>query len=421
MNRHTIYILSVILSIAFGCTHKERLNPLDPQNSETDGKVTGIRIYSEFDTVILSWSKVYVDDLLGYNIYRRTLSDSVFSPIDRINHNVSQFYDDDVEYGKRYTYRVSAVTSYFESPLSDSVSIVPGPSVVWISDVDQGRIKWLSDDIIHEIGRKNTGGYPWDLVVSGHERTIWYTDIQWGYVVKVDDFWKTYSSKDIYWDPVDIALDEHRNLLWVANQNGSVIQIHTSLYDSLMEIRHEDFKNPRSVALDEFSGIAWVADPNARAIFRISPYRGSVRKLSESFIRPMQVAINEQDATIWVADSSRVVRLGRDERIEFIIEGSFNFALALDIDVENESVWIVDFLSISEGSRVYKFNFQGIQELILDGFDFPRNLVVNHYDHSCIVVDSGAGEVVKISEDGMMMGKSSEFLYPVGVYLEYDE
>ena len=420
MNKSTIYSVIFITIMMCQCSDKERTNPLDPRNPDTSGKVTGVRIYSEFDTIVLSWNKVYVNDLLGYNVYRKTPEDSDFIAIERICHDSSVFYESNLEYDKRYTYRVSAVTIYFESVPSDSVSVIPGPTVVWISDVDLGHIKWISHDIMHEIGRKNTNGYPWDLVVSIPDRTIWYTDVSWGYVVRVNETWKTYMPEQPYWDPTDIALDEHKNLIWVANQRGSVIQIHALLEDSLREIVHEDFRRPRSLDIDRFSGIAWVADPDARAVFRISPYRASVTRLDETFVRPMKVVLNDVDGTIWVADSSRVVRLGTNERIESVIEGPFNFAFALDIDIEKETVWVVDFSLMGQESKIYKFSFDGIKEFELGGFNFPRNVIVNHYDHSCIVADSDAGEIIKIAEDGTIIGRNNDFLYPVGIFLEYE-
>ena len=404
MNKLTIYIFILISLTLYMCSGKDRSNPLDPRNPDSAGKITGVRIHSEFDSVVLSWRKVYVDDLLSYNIYRRLNADTSFKLVQKMDKDSSRFTDANLEYGKKYIYRVSAETDYFETPLSDSVSITPGPSVVWICDVDMGRIKWLSDDIIHSIDQKSIDGYPWDLEITGSDRTIYYSDILWGYVVRIDDTWKTYSSEDGYWDPVDIDFDKYRNLLWVVDQNGAIIQINTVFYDSLSIIQHQDFLRPRSIHVDDYSGIGWIADPDAKSLFRVSPYRGTVVKLNESFICPMNVVMNNHDGSIWVADSSRIVRLGTNEQIELVIEDNFNYLLALDIDIEKQKVWAIDISMDNSKSRLFKFDYFGNREFVIEDFDFPRNLRVNQIDHSCIVLDSGAGKVIKILENGDIYG-----------------
>ncbi len=100
----------------------------------------------------------------------------------------------------------------YESPESDSVSITPGPTIIWFTDADDRQIISLSHDGLHEIDRLTVTGYPWDVIIHPRDRSIWFSDVLFGFIYRISgDEWKAYTPEDGWWEPLDIELDERRD------------------------------------------------------------------------------------------------------------------------------------------------------------------------------------------------------------------
>ena len=184
-----IYYLSFLtlisITLLIHCNDRKRLNPLDPQNPDTKGKPTGLRILSEFDTITLRWNSVNVDGLVGYHIYRKLAETSSYQLIHLAPADSNIFYDRHVTYNNTYTYKVSVVTSTYESQPSDSLSITPGPTVIWVADADNRRIIKISHDGLHEIERIAVTGLPWDIYITSDDRSIWFSDVLFGDIYRI--------------------------------------------------------------------------------------------------------------------------------------------------------------------------------------------------------------------------------------------
>ena len=87
----------------------------NPENSDTHGKPTGLKIFSEFDKISLTWNKIGLKGLTGINIYRKVSGESGYSVIHQTPADSNQFIDDHVDYDLVYKYLITAVSPGFES------------------------------------------------------------------------------------------------------------------------------------------------------------------------------------------------------------------------------------------------------------------------------------------------------------------
>jgi hypothetical protein len=125
-----ILIFIALLFIIYGCSERERSNPLDPENVETGGALTGLTADwqglsdSSLSGIRLSWDGVSHSDLKGYNVYRKTPSDSEYNLVDTVS---EPFYEDAISRQDgfhKYNYAVSVVaTSGAESKRSSPVAV----------------------------------------------------------------------------------------------------------------------------------------------------------------------------------------------------------------------------------------------------------------------------------------------------------
>ncbi|MBD3289392.1 hypothetical protein GF337_11370 [candidate division KSB1 bacterium] len=392
---------------------------MDPKNPDTGGRPTGIRIFSEFDDIHVTWNLIRLNDLAGYNVYRKTADDTIFSLYRRLEVDEREFIDYNVEYDTRYSYRITAVGVDFETPASDSVSIIPGPSVIWATDADNQRIIKISHDGIHTISNSTVLGFPWDIEITDRRENYWYSDIFYGSIYHIESSELTRYASVNYSDPVDIDFDSRRNILWGANRAGSILRISSVVVDTIQEIRDVFIVTPLSVAVSGLEGDCWVADPGSNRIYRLDASGESRTVIQDFFMNPKDIIYNENDHTLWVADSTRVVHLSFDGEYLTEINYPFRDANQLSVNKENGDLWVIDGGGLSAEPKILKFDAELTLAASTSGFSFPRNLVVNLADSGCVVADVGSGKIVRLTNEGKILGETEGYYFPYGLAIEY--
>ena len=89
-----VFILIVLMYGIWGCSRRSRSNPLDPLNSETYGRPTGLIAGSDKHQVTLQWDRLILDRLEGFNIYRRQEDQWTYEHIDFVSSEFNAFCAD---------------------------------------------------------------------------------------------------------------------------------------------------------------------------------------------------------------------------------------------------------------------------------------------------------------------------------------
>ena len=165
-------------------------------------------------------------------------------------------------------------------------------------------------------------------------------------------------------------------------------------------------------------GSCWVVDSGRGTVTKISRTLSVAPKI-DGLKSPTSVAINQRNGSIWVADSSRIVVYDNRGEINRIIDSGIMSPTDIAVDSETGNGWVIDFSIGRYQSRLICFSANGEQIFSLSGLSYPENLVVNPYDHSCIVADSGDGRILKVSPDGIIIGHVAGYDYTHGLFVEY--
>ncbi len=414
-----LFLLIVLIQALFFCADRKRTNPLDPKNPETLGKPQNLRVYSESDNVFLSWNPVYLENLRGYRIYRKSGTESEFHSIKDVSADSSIFVDKNVTYYKRYTYRITILGEDFETEPGDTVSIIPGPTIIWAGDVYDRHIFKLSHDCSHEILHIPVAGYPWALFLEKSTNRLWLTDVLFNEVVRVDLATQSQVilERFYYGDPVDVVVDEKNNLVWAADEDSGVVHIYDRSGLKLKEI--PDFQKISDIDCFFADGTCWVVDYKQNKLFSIRK-NFQMADSKVEFTNPFRIAINQTTGAIWVLDDVRLLKLTQLGKMEFVVNFQFNNPYSLAVDSENGNCWVLDWYSGAGNSKILCFSETGQLLLEKSGFSYPENLVVNPDDHGCIIADTGNGRFVKLTSSGEIIGEMDGFFYPYGIAIEYE-
>jgi hypothetical protein len=416
MMKYILRITLLILLVA-GCTGRERLNPLDPKNPRTGGRLNGLTISSEFDTVYLSWQPISVDDLNGYHVYRQTDGMGNFERTRSVSEDTMGIVDTGLEYGREYSYFVTAYSPSFESTPSETLGISPGPAHYWITDVDDRRIYAVSHDGKHLHDIISVDGFPWNVIVTP-DRAVWYGDRLYGRIIQIfGDQRFRYSPQTGWWDPVDMSYDNERKIMWIADKRGTVVKIVTPEPAVIEEIQLDGLSEPTSVSANSWQGTCWIADPDARTVFEISYFDNQVIHSVVNMIRPTHVAVNGKDNVCWVADSARIVKI-QAAGVLLEIRNNFQNLYLVDVDERTDDVWAADYDASNAEARIIRFDENGNKLLEISGFSYPESIAVNPVDHSCVVTDVVTGTLTRISKRGEILSELSGFYYLHGLFIE---
>jgi DNA-binding beta-propeller fold protein YncE len=399
----------------FACADRQRLNPLDPQNPDTFGQPTGLSVVSWRDTVTLRWDKLALRDLNGVRIYRQREGESRFSPIAIAPPNTNSVRDLRATFGLLHTYRIAAVATDFESSLSDSVQITPGPAFSWVADANTGDLIMLSHDGLHEILRTPAFGQPLRLQIDAKRGYVWVLDRFSGAFGRVAmDGRRSLNGKRIF-GPWDLAIDQADGSVWVADSsaNGNGLMKFDSAGALIKSL--ESYKKLVALAVHPQTADLWALDRAASRVLIFSRTGELRRAASVALQRPTDIDIDARSGKIWIADGQRVLRLNANGNEEQLNTVAFRLAYRLAADENTGGCWLIDYSTAIRASDIIKLSATGETLFTSKGFDLPENLAVNPYDGSCLVADSGNGRVVRLAAGGRVLGSYDRVFSPVDV------
>jgi len=405
----------VLAVVALQCTERKRANPLDPLNRETQGRPTGLTVTSEKNTVTLWWDSININALVGYNVYRRDGARRTFEKLTPAPVPTATFTDVTVQFNIEYFYRVSAQTRTFESPMSDSVSIIPGPTFHWVVDVDAGSVVKLTHDARHRVFE--VGGLITPVAVAANSTTgaAWVADLTTGEVTRVSRQGEILGNLTGFFSPRAVAVDAKTGALWVADQRQGRVTRADSVGGGAVSLG--GFGRPVSLSVNPNDGQCWVADPARRQVSIVGATGQSRRTLPTPFVAPWAVAVDPRDGSAWVADSTQVLKVQPTGEVLTQLR-SFTFAKALAVNPQNGECWVLDQVFATRRSRLVKLSATGAPLLQKDGFTLPEGLAVSAYDGSCTVADTENGRIVKLSSAGSLLADFPAFLRPWAVAVE---
>jgi DNA-binding beta-propeller fold protein YncE len=401
---------AVILLVA--CSDRPRLNPLDPQNPNTLGKPTGLSAISVRDTVTLQWDQLDVRDLSGFHIYRRSEGELRFSLLTPAPPNANSFREFGVNFGVLQTYRISAVAANFESPLSDSVAITPGPTFSWVADASSGELIKLTHDGVHEITRTRAFGRPFRLQIDARRGYVWVLDRFGGEFGRIDVTGRRTTSNRRVSGPADLAVDNADGSVWVADSLANGLMKFDSAGALIKSL--ENYKKISALAVHPATAELWALDRASLRVLIFSRAGELRRTLSVALQRPTDIDIDARTGKAWIADGNRVLQLdARGEQEQ--ISSPFRLAYRVAADEISGGCWLIDYSTAIRGSNIVKLNPAGEALFTNTGFDIPENLAANPFDGVCLVADYGNGRIVRIASDGRVLGTYERVFSPVDV------
>jgi hypothetical protein len=413
----SFFLLTLILFVfTIFCSDRDRTNPLDPQNAETHGKISGLSIYSQERTIHLSWDRLGISKIDSVNIYRQ-ISNNEFHFLTSVSQGASSYTDRNIQYGNSYQYYVTAKAGAYETPPSAQVEVKPGPTYLWVGDVGDGMFSRLTHDLSAVIFNFGSLRFPSLIAVVPRERSAWCYSLFSDVIYKLSGEGTVEVVLRDFGRITDIAADTTNGELWISQGNyGRILRVHKS---GELRASVETLVSPASIRVDSKRHVAWVIDDSSKSVFRMTRAGFINVKNKDTLINPQDIALSGPFNSIWIADDTRIIEMDYSGNFTGVAAEGFTNAFLIDMDITRNNIWVMDRGKSGTPSTLIKLDATGKTLFQLSNFTAPTSIDVNEFDGSCMVSDPGSRAIFKVSEDGTEIQRLDGFISPQILAVEH--
>ena len=409
--------------VAWGCSERERSNPLDPGNPNTHGAPTGFVAVTNRDTAHLSWDPVDLNSLESYRL-QRSVAGAPYEVLARIAPNLTHFTDAPLNYDIQYVYTVQAITQFGESLPSPADTTVPGPHNFWVADFNGGGVSRLSYDGGHVLDQKQFNS-PEAVAYQPGSSLVWVADYYDRSVLGLDIALTEVARVVLEGLPIELVLAATGNAVYILQRSPGLLII----ADERGEIL-ETIKTPGQVGID--GSLAF--DPVTQSLWlgpAASTTDGSVYRLALDGTREWvlaatvptmrRLAADPVYGGCWVATDSGVVRIeaGGTER-RFVPDVH---VWDVSVNAANGDCYFAGRVAAEDRWQVGRIH--GIAQdqvaIILDGtYDTLLRIKVlpGPGQMGFLATQWSTGRLLRFDRDGMLMSRMDGFGFPLEFAVE---
>ena len=356
--RRLLPLLTCAALLLAGCSRRERANPFDPLNPATSGRPPGFTAVAGDHSVRLRWESVQGNSLLGYQLFRRGPTDTVFAPLtEELDLSVSTIRDFPLTNGTDYAYRLYFVFPFGLGSRPAEDVAAPGAAVPWV--IEAGGTDLIS--------------------VAPDDRRV---------ASRFGDYTST----------SDVAVNPASGAVWIADEgSGSVVVFQPA---GSLRLSIPGLRRPRAVAVDAFDGSGWVCDVEQGLVFHFGVNGEQASVAIAPLVQPVDAAVDAEDGSVWICELG-ADRVSRHEYTQGFWQerwaASVQAPSRVAIDGETRDGWVTSF---ANGTVTKLSSVTGARLLSLTGFQSPLGVAVDAARGRIWIADPHAGSVVALDRDG---------------------
>jgi len=413
-------VVAIPLLLA-GCTTRERLNPLDPENQVTRGALTGFDAIAADGVVEFRWPLLSLTGLAGYRVERwspgeapRELGGSDYPPTAIAGEDLAVVND------TTYVYRLVAHLSGGDSVWSAPDTATPGVRRVLTLEAGIPAFSRLSPDARDVLFEREAFEAYEDIELDRKHHVVWLPIEGSDVVIRKDLSGATVGPGLIVPGPVDVSVSNLRGIGWVASPSGQrVMSFGPDLADASPQITINAIGHPRVVEAGTVDIGVWIGNDEGR-VYRVRPQDGVQTDewtLGAGEIR--EIALDEAAGAAWIA-----TRSGQTGSLFYLIHGDSTRMLIrsglvnvadLAVDSASGDLWISERGTPALGAgRLTRVSRTGLTLASLVAIE-PYGIDVDPLDGSVWVADLRSGRILHAGKDCVISRRSPELSAPYAV------
>ena len=403
-----------------GCTTRERSNPLDPRNAQTQGSLVGFNAIGADHIVELRWPSLGVRGITGYRVQRwvpggapQSLGTADYNPAAIAGEDSSVVND------STYVYRLVAHLALGDSVVSAPDTVTPGRREIYVLAAGGPSFLRLSPDgrdVLYELPAQES--YV-DMELDRKSGLVWLAAESGGFVIRRTPDGATVGAEIDVVAPGDLSVSSNRGIGWVVSlAAGSVGSYGPNLDDPAPQRTITGVLNPQIVEAGTNDPTVWIGNESGqvlryRAQDLVLTYTWS---LGQGPIRA--IALDEAVGGAWVATREAVgslYYLNPADSSATLIRSSVLNAADLAVDPASGDLWMSERGTPGLGAgRLSLISRAGVTLATVTGLE-PYGIDIDPGTGSCWVTDLRSNRVLEISPSGATLRSSPLLQTPYAV------
>ncbi|HID39852.1 MAG TPA: hypothetical protein EYP36_10110 [Calditrichaeota bacterium] len=420
IHKFVVLFLTSLCSLNFGgCEPRERTNIFDPL-AKIDSLDLGLTITSADSIIGLRWSAPYIVQYDGFHLYRRMGNEKDYKKIASLP-AWQKFYRDSIPtYDILYRYYVIVQGQSGTSPPSHSAQVTPGPVSFWVLDSWLYLTMHLTYDLNHTIVTRYGVWEPQDLALDkkNDRALITYPLFHYFEIIDMRDGSGLAYNYELDYPFVSLFIPQVDEF-WLADTSSGLYKVDPLTGKSILFF--SETVTPLQMVSD--ARFVYVLDTGLRNIltFDLDGNLNRTVDMLDTVVlqNPQFIEKTTRDGNLFIIDLNKTEEIlyrynVNDDSVRLIFKGQG----LKTVRVESQGRYLWVSVNNEQGGELLQLSPEGLRLKTLNGFKYIADFRINKYNGGLLVADPGQKELIHIREDGTLIGKYSETIFPLKVYTQ---
>lgn len=417
--RHRIALAGAILgALLAGCSERERLNPLDPENSETGGKIAGFNALAGNGQVEIRWDRLTQTNVAGYRILRWRPGEAPVYLDESYGSGIAGAVDTTVSNDETYVYRLVATFTSGDSAISPADSATPGTRKIAVLSAGLPGLVGLTPDARDVLYNQPSIEAYEDMEVDRTRDVLWLTLPDRGQILRNFFDGRPAGPTIVASAPSDVSVSNLRGVAWLAfPQVGTVRAFGPDLASTVPLHSISSLGEVRVAEAGTLDPTVWMGNDEG-IVFRFTLDAVPVASWTVGS-SVVAIALDEAMQRAWVATrgasgDALLVIDGTDSTVT-ALPGGFSNIADLAFEPTTRSLWISERGPPGKGQgRLSRATDLGVILMNRTGIE-PFGIMADPTSGRCWVSELASNRILEIAPSGTIVRRSGAINVPYAV------
>jgi len=407
----------IVAALCAGCAKRDRLNPLDPENDATGGKIAGFNALAGDRQVEIRWTRLTQADVVVYALLRWRPGESPSYLPEMYGKNIAGTVDSAVTNGETYTYRLVAFFTSGDSAISPTDTATPGTRKIAVLSAGVPGLLGLTPDARDILYVQPSNEAYEDMELDRVHTVLWLTMPDAGLVLRSYFDGRPAGPTIVHPHPSDVSVSNSRGIGWIAFPDRHVVRAYGPDLASADTFRTIPSGEARVVEAGTVDLTIWIGN-DAGTVRRFTT--DQVLLADWSLGAPViAIALDEDAERAWVAVRSSIgddlyVIDGRDSTVTKAV-GRWSGIADLAFDATTRSLWVSERGTPRAGNgRLSRLSESGVALSALGGIE-PFGIMADPATGNCWASELKTSRIIEVSPAGTILRGSAPIDVPYAV------
>ena len=411
----TAVILAALLA---GCAQRDRLNPLDPKNGATGGRIAGFAALAGNRQVEIRWTRLPQPDVASYALLRWRSGETPQYIGDPYGKTIAGTVDSAVTNDETYNYRLVAFFLSGDSAVSQTDTATPGSRKIVVLSAGLPGLVGLTPDARDILYVQPAAEAYEDMELDRVHTLLWLTMPDAGFILRTYFDGRPAGPTIDHPHPADVSVSDLRGVAWIAFPDDHLVRAF----------------GPNPATVDTFRTISSLGEAHVVEAGTADPTvwvgneAGTVRRFTADGIllndwslgaRVIAIALDEAAERAWTAvrtsSGDDLYLLDARDSTATKVPGRWSGIADLAVDAATRSVWVSERGTPRAGNgRLTRLSASGAAQAILTGIE-PFGIMVDPVTGDCWASEIHTSRVVEVSPGGLIVRGSAPIDLPYAV------